>query len=208
MRAYTIINFAKISLLVICCLLIIGCTHNVPRVGIGGKYEEGRDQFLRGRGGNMDRAIVALETVVSQDPTYKNSLTYLGRAYYRQGRYRDAFAILQRALALNKDDEIAWIALGLSQLRLGENEGGIETLKGGITLASRVMVQGYHHYPFWDVRGVIRSSIRQSAFLLLKGVEEKERIIQNTDRLLALVDDEENFQKNTHFQNTRPLYGE
>jgi hypothetical protein len=40
-----------------------------------------------------------------------------------------------------------------------------------------------------------------------KGIEEKNEIIQSTDRLLALVDDEDNFQRNTRIQNTRPLYG-
>ena len=186
---------------------ISACTHYIPRFGIGGRYEEGREQFLRGRGGDMDTAVVALEKVVSQDPTYKDSLTYLGRAYYRKGRYQDAYAILQRAVALNKDDELAWIALGLTQLRLGQNEKGVETLKGGITLASKVMVDGYHNYIYWDTRGLVRGSIRRSALLLTKGVEERDNIIQSTDRMLALVDDEENFQRNTRMQNTRPLYG-
>jgi tetratricopeptide (TPR) repeat protein len=179
----------------------------IPRFGVGGRYEEGRAQFLLGRTGDMDKAVVALESVVSQDPTYKSSLTYLGRAYYRKGRYQDAFAVLQRALAVDKDDEMAWIALGLTQLRLGQNEKGIESLKGGVTLANKVMVDGYHNYIYWDTRGLIRASLRRSAFLLTKGAEEKDNIIQNTDRLLSLIDDEENFQKNTRIQNTRPLYG-
>ena len=155
----------------------------------------------------MDTAIVALESVVSQDPTYKYSLTYLGRAYYQKARYQDAFAVLQRAVAVNKDDEQAWMALGLAQLRFGQKDQWIESLKGGITLDSRVMVEGYHNYIYWDTRGLIRASMRRSAFLLTKGAEEKDNIIQNTDRLLALIDDEENFQRNTRIQNTRPLYG-
>ena len=188
--------------------LSIGCTHAIPRFGVGGRYEEGRDQFLRGRAGSMDVAITALENVVSQDPTYKYSLTYLGRAYYRKGRYKDAYAILQRASAVNNDDEQAWIALGLTQLRVGQSEKGIETLKGGITLASKSMVDGYRNFMYFDTRGLIRSSIRRSAFLLTKGVEETNNIIEATDRLLAQVDDEENFQRNTHIQNVRPLYGD
>jgi len=127
------IKISHRSLLTSAMLLIslsIACTHYVPRFGIGGRYEEGREQFLRGRGGDMDTAIVALESVVSQDPTYKYSLTYLGRAYYLKGRYQDAFAVLQRAVAVHKDDEQAWMALGLAQLRLGQNDTGIESLKG------------------------------------------------------------------------------
>ncbi|MGE5216939.1 MAG: tetratricopeptide repeat protein [Chloroflexota bacterium] len=156
----------------------------------------------------MDKAITSLESVVGQDPTYKSSLMYLGRAYYRKGRYQDAFAVLQRAVAVNKEDEQAWLALGVTQLRIGQNEKGIETLKGGVTLANKTLVDGYHNYLYWDSRGLIRASLRRTAFLLTKGVEEKKNIIESTDRLMALIDDEDNFQKNAQFQNTRPLYGE
>jgi tetratricopeptide (TPR) repeat protein len=192
--------------LLLVAVLIYGCSNSVPRFGTGGRYEEGRDQFLRGRGGDMDRAVVALEAVVMADPTYKDSLTYLGRAYYRKGRYQDAFAILQRAVAVNPDNEIAWISLGVTQLQLGENEKGIETLKSGITLASKVMVEGYHNYEKWDIRRTIQTSIRRSAFLLISESQAKEKIIQSVNQLLAQVDDEENFQKNTHVQNVAPLY--
>src|SRR5438094_9880898 len=121
-RKSRIINVVALALL----SFAFGCNHWVPRFGVGGRYEEGIEQFLRGRGGDMDTAVVALEYVVSQDPTYKKSLTYLGRAYYKRGRYQDAFAVLQRALAVDKEDEMAWIALGLTQLRLGQSHKGIE----------------------------------------------------------------------------------
>jgi len=190
----------------IVCLGAVSCSNTLPKFGVGGRYEEGKDQFFRGRGGDMDRAVVSLEYVVSQDPTYKKSLTYLGRAYYRKERYKDAYVILQRAVVVHKDDEIAWLALGVTELRLGQNEKAIETLKGGITLASKVLVEGYHNYDRWDLRGTVRASIRRSAFYLTKGVEEKENIIQTTERLLAQIDDEENAQKNNHTQNMQQLY--
>ena len=205
-------NYPWAAILVAAAILItllVGCSaQQIPRFGVGGRYEEGKDQFLRGRGGDMDTAIDALEFVVSKDPAYKNSLMYLGRAYYRKGRYQDAHAILQRALALNREDELAWLAFGLTQLRLGQVDKGLESLKGGITLASRVMVDGYHNYIYWDTRGLIRASIRRSAFLLTKGTEEKDNVIQATDRLLLVVDEEENFQKTTYQQSVRPLYGQ
>ena len=192
--------------LLLVAFLIYGCSNSLPRFGTGGRYEEGRDQFLRGRGGDMDKAVVAFEAVVTVDPTYKDSLTYLGRAYYRKQRYQDAFAILQRALAVNPDNEIAWISLGMTQLQLGQNEKGIETLKSGITLASKVMVEGYHNYEKWDIRRTIQASIRRSAFLLISDPQGKEKILQSLSQLLAQVDDEENFQKTNHVQNVAPLY--
>ena len=67
------------------------------------------------------------------------------------------------------------------------------------------MVEGYHHYEHWDIRGTIRTAIRRCAFYLTKGVEEKENIIQSTDRLLVLIDEKENAQKNLHVQNMNQL---
>ena len=195
---------AVIALIGVC----IGCNHAIPRFGVGGRYEEGFDQFMRGRSGDMNVAVTSLEYVVSQDPTYKKCLTYLGRAYYQKGRYQDAFAVLQRALAVNKEDEIAWIAFGVTQLRLNQTDKGIESLKGGITLASRVMMDGYHNYMYWDTRGLVSASMRRSAFLVTKGPDEKDGIIQSTERLLALIDAEENFQRNTRIQNQEQYLGQ
>ena len=114
---------------------------------------------------------------------------------------------MQRALALNQEDEIAWLAFGVTQLRIGQLDKGLESLKGGITLASRVMVDGYHNFIYWDTRRLIRASIRRSAFLLTRGAVEKDSIIQETDRLLAQIDEEENFQRNSSPQNARPTLG-
>lgn len=154
-----------------------------------------KDEFLKGRQGNMNRAIKELESVVRDDPTYKDSLTLLGRAYYRKGRYEDAKQVLTRALAVNKEDAIAWIALALTQLRLGEDRKGLETFKGAITLLSQVSVAGYRGYPDWDSNRHIRSSIRRTVFLAKKGLDEKKGLIRAAETLLVRIDDEESFQR-------------
>ncbi len=182
-------------LLAVCCLLISGCIGSIPRVGIGGHYLGGKDEFLKGRGGNMSRAIKELESVVREDPTYKDSLTFLGRAYYRKGRYEDARQVIKRALAVNKDDEIAWISLALAQLRLGEDERGLETLKGGLTLLSKVSTNGYRGYDDWDSNHLVRRSIRRSVLLVLKGPDQKRKLIRTVETLLVRIDDEESFQR-------------
>jgi tetratricopeptide (TPR) repeat protein len=185
----------RINGIAICCAVLIigyltfGC-HSIPRFGVGGRYLEGKQEVTKGRRGDVDKAIVALEDVVRQDPTYQDSLTLLGRAYYQKGRYRDAFEILRRASAVNPEDEIAWIALGLTQLRLGDDQRGLETLKGGVTLLNKVSKDGYKGIGFWDKSGSVRMAIRQSSFLLIKEVEAKEKIITSGEILLARIDDE------------------
>lgn len=164
-------------------------------MGLGGQYEEGKEQFMLGNTGDMDKAIVALVTVARETPTYRDTLTYLGRAYYRKAQFEDAYAILQRALAVKKDDELAWLVLGAAQLRLNENEKGLEAMRGGITLLSKVSKHGYREYPIWDSSGNIRSSIQRTAFLLAKGVEAKDQIFSSLNTLLSRIDDEENYQR-------------
>ena len=179
-------------LIVISSVLLFSCGgHKIPRFGIGGTYNGARDEFLKGRAGNINKAIVALESVVRKDPTYRDTLTLLGRAYYRKRRYEDARQILKRALAVNDKDEIAWINLALIQLRMGQDQKGMETLKGGITLLNKVAKNGYRDYPFWDLNGSVRRSIRKTTFLILKGLEEKRKIIRSVENLLIVMDNEE-----------------
>ena len=177
------------------CLTLAACTHSIPSLGQSGHYLEGRDQFLRGAGGDMNRAASALESVVRADPTYKDSLTLLGRAYYRQGRYADAYVILQRAVAVNKDDEIAWLCLGMTQLRLNDNERGLESLKGAVTILSKVAVPGYRGFKLWDTNSQVRIMLRRCALSITKGVEAKDEIIRASEALLVRMDEEENYQR-------------
>ena len=143
----------------------------------------------------MDRAVGSLETVVREDPTYKDSLTLLGRAYYRQERFADAHVILQRAIAVNKSDEIAWMTLGITQLRLNDNDRGMESLKGAVTLLSKVSIPGYRGYKLWDSNNQVRTALRRCALSVSKGIDSKEEIIRTTEALLARMDEEENFQR-------------
>ncbi|HXG51266.1 MAG TPA: tetratricopeptide repeat protein [candidate division Zixibacteria bacterium] len=143
----------------------------------------------------MTKAVARLEYVVVRDPYYKDSLTLLGRAYYASGRYRDAYEILKRALAIRPDDEIAWISLGLTELRLGNDAKGLESLKGGLTLLSKVSKEGYRGIEFWDTDGYVRAALRRAVFAVTKGLQEKESIIQTSEILLSRIDDEEWFQE-------------
>lgn len=184
-------RFAGAVLLGTSLWLASSCTHAIPRFGTGGRYVEGRQEVTKPRGGDMDRAISALEAVVRQDPTYRDSLMLLGRAYYKKGRYGDAKQILIRALALNKDDEIAWLVLGIARLRLGENQPGVEDVKGGLTLLGKAMRDGYREYREWDPNRTVRTSLRRTVLVAAKGVEEKNDLVRSVELLLDRIDDEE-----------------
>lgn len=162
-------------------------------IGVGGRYLDAKLEVVKPRGGDLNKAVSNLEDVVVRDPFYRDSLTLLGRAYYKQGRYRDALQVLKRSLAVNREDEIAWIALGLTQLRLGDGANGLESLKGGLTLLSKASRDGYKGIQFWDRNGHVRVALRRAVLAVAKGLEDGEGVIRSGEVLLARVDDEEWF---------------
>jgi len=197
MRTATNHSHSTIGYLLLAAILlsVSGCSAPKWYFGTGGKYNEARLEVTRGRGGNLDKAISNLEAIVQKDPTYRDSLTLLGRAYYKRERYDDARLILQRSLVVNSSDEIAWIVLGLTQLRLGEDEKGLEAVKGGITLLNKQSTDGYRGHANWDRAGRVRASIRRAIVVALKGLEEKENLIRSVEAILATMDAEEFHQR-------------
>lgn len=189
------IRHKRLAALIACqflsLLFMSACSRPDWFVGTGGRYNAANLELIRVRGADLDKAIGNLQTVVQDDPTYKDSLTLLGKAYYRKGRYFDAFSITQRALAVNKDDEIAWLVFGLAQIRVGDNAKGLETVKGGLTLLGKAMREEYRGYRAWDLRGTVRSALNRAVFQALKGLEERESLIQSTEQLLIRIDEEE-----------------
>ena len=162
-------------------------------IGVGGNYNDALAELGKTqRGGNVNKAIVHLEYVVRRDPKYLDSLTQLGRAYYYARRYGAAFEVLKRALALNREDEIGWLVLGLTQMQRGNDEAGLESLKGGLTLLAKATQNGYKDFSedFWDSRGVVRRALRRSISLARRGVAEKRRIVQSGELLLHRIDGE------------------
>jgi tetratricopeptide (TPR) repeat protein len=177
--------------------------------GSGGKYNQAMTELGRGRGhGNIDLAITNLEEIARQDPTYRDTLTQLGRAYYRKVRYQDAYAILQRALAINKEDEIAWLVLGITELQLGLDERGVQSLKGGLTLLYKVNGDGYRGWDNWDTGGRVKDGIRRAVFEARKGTEAKENLIRSVERLLAQIDTEDFRRRTGRAQEFKEEYDE
>ena len=174
-------------------LVVLGCSRPEFFVGTGGKYNAGKEEIIKQRGADMDKAIINLEAVALEDPTYKDSLTLLGRAYYRRERYNDAKLILQRALVVNQKDEIAWLTLGLTQLRLGENDRGLQSIQGGLTLLSKANQEGYKGHEVWDRGGKVKIAVRRAVVAAQKGLEAgtKDSLIRSVEATLSSIDDEE-----------------
>ena len=179
-------------------------------IGVGGNYNDALLELGKTQqGGDVRKAIVHLQYVVRRNPKYKDSLTQLGRAYYYAGRYDQSFEVLKRALALNREDETGWIVLGLTQMRRGDDEAGLASLKGGLTLLAKATRDGYKDFneEFWDSRGVVRRALRQSITLTRRGVDDKQRILVAGEVLLHRIDrelyDAEQYQSHSEYLDSR-----
>ena len=179
--------------MLVCALLLAGLSGcwRPPGIGVGGKYNDALNEMGKtAGGGNVNQAIADLEYVVRRNPRYRDSLTQLGRAYYYAGRYPSAFEVLKRSLALNGNDEIGWIVMGLTQMRRGDDQRGLDSFKGGLTLLATATHSGYRDITdeFWDSQGAVRRALRRCITLARKGVGEKHRILRAGEALLHRVD--------------------
>lgn len=199
MRTASHYRFSAITylLLAIGFQFMFGCARASWFIGVGGKYNEAKIEFQRGRFANIDKVIDLLEALVREDPTYRDSLTLLGMAYYRKGRNHDAFQILHRALAVNPEDEIAWLVLGLTQFRLGDNEKGLKAVQGGLTLLIKASQDGYRGYEheYWDRNNAVKKVIRKAVFAARKGLDERKNLIRAVENVFLAIDDEEFLQR-------------
>ena len=180
-------------------LLASGCSvldFRLPVFSKAGKYRTAKRELAKPRGAGASTAVPLLEAIVKEDPTYRYTLTLLGRGYYQQRRYQAALQILQRAVLVNNDDEIAWLLLGLTQLRLGNNQQGLESLKGGLSLLyEKATKYGYRGYESWDRNKLVQSSIRRAIFQVQKGgLENKQKLIRSGELILIRIDEEVNYQ--------------
>ena len=179
----------KVMVLALVAAGLAGCWRPAG-IGVGGKYIDGVNELSKSRrGGDPRKAIVNLQYVVTRDPTYLDSLTQLGRAYYHAGRYTAALEVLKRALAVNKNDEIAWLVLGLTQFQRGEDEQGLASYKGGLTLLARATRDGYREFTaeFWDVKGTVRRALRRNISLAREGIRRKSALIVAGEDLLHRI---------------------
>ena len=191
-------NFLTLGLIV--SLLASGCSSldfRLPALGKAGKYRTAKGDLAKPRGTGASTAVPLLEAIVKVDPFYRDTLTLLGRGYYQQRRYQDALQILQRAVLVYKEDEIAWLLLGLTQLRLADDQKGLVSLKGGLSLLyQKATKHGYLGYEAWDTNRLVRTAIRRAIFQVQKGgLDNKERLIRSGELILYRIDEEVSYQQ-------------
>jgi len=122
---------------------------------------------------NPEHALPYFLAAADSDPNYvyrsmhysEGIWTYVGRAQYATGKLKEARQSLERALSLDKDDNMARLYLGLTLWRSGETSRGLKEIEAGM--------RGLHDWleyiertrPFeayWDPVREIRGAIEKN----------------------------------------------
>ncbi|HEY3154603.1 MAG TPA: hypothetical protein VGK65_23285, partial [Candidatus Binatia bacterium] len=129
------------------------------------QIQEGRLALLTGNPGvavhHFEQAA-ALDSKNSGSPLQESAWTYVGRAYYGTMKYSLARQALDRALAQNKDDDVARLYVGLIGVREQMNETSRKQIQAGlqgvydrVEYIKRFTVAG----EFWDPSGQLSTEL-------------------------------------------------
>jgi tetratricopeptide (TPR) repeat protein len=93
--------------------------------------------------------------------------SYLGRADHETQRYASARRLLQQAIVINKNDNVARLYLGLTLAQMGDRENGLKQIQAGlkgiydwIVYVRQNFSAGNEYGQFWDQNGTIRAAIQ------------------------------------------------
>ncbi len=149
----------------ICGLLLLASVYGCAGSQAAQQIQEGRRALLTG---SPEIAVqhfeqaAALDSKNSGSPLQESAWTYLGRAYYGAMKYSLARQALDRALAQNKDDDIARLYVGLIGAREQMNESSRKQIQAGlqgvydrIEYIKRFTFAG----EFWDPSGQLSAEL-------------------------------------------------
>jgi tetratricopeptide (TPR) repeat protein len=135
----------------------------------GSEVLHGRQAFLIG---NHEAALAYFHSAAQKDPnyTYGTALrqgiwSYVGRAEYAMGKYPQARQTLERAVAANRDEDIARLYLGMTLARAGEQPKALMEIESGMKGIHDWLeyITNSHRFSFgqfWDPHREIRSAIQ------------------------------------------------
>ena len=171
-------------------VFLVGCTS----VNVGGEVQSGRQALLESKN---ETALGYFYGAAQRDPNYvyatgsspkQGVWSYVGRSEYLTGRIPQARQTLERALAANREEDIARLYLGLTLAREGDRQRGLKEIETGMRGINNFLdyinqAQRYSIGQYWDPGRDIRSAI-QSDLAMISGKDlDWQRLTVNTEWL-------------------------
>jgi tetratricopeptide (TPR) repeat protein len=159
----------------------------------------GRQAFLIG---NHEAALAYFHSAAQRDPNYiygtalqQGIWSYVGRSEYAGGRCAQARQTLERALAGNKQEDIARLYYGLSLVCEGDRPRGLKEIEVGIRGIHDWLeyVTTAHRFSFgqyWDPRREIRSAIQGDLAMISGRDLDWKKLVSNGEWLGIMIEGE------------------
>jgi tetratricopeptide (TPR) repeat protein len=180
-----------------------------------GNLQYGRQALL---GGNNESALGYFYSAAQLDPNYvyatgsspkQGVWSYVGRSEYLTGRIPQARKTLERALAANREEDIARLYLGLTLAREGDRQSGLKEIESGMRGINNFLdyinqAQRFNIGQFWDVDRDIRRAI-QSDLAMISGKDvDWQRLTADTEWLGVRMEQESDLARRQEaFENNR-----
>ena len=119
----------------------------------------------------------------------------MGRSEYAIGRFPQARQNLERALAANKDEDVARLYLGLTLARSGDQQRGLREIEGGMKgiydfLEYVTQAHRFSFGQFWDPNLEMRKAI-QTDLAMISGKDlDWQKLIANGEWLGKEIEEE------------------
>jgi tetratricopeptide (TPR) repeat protein len=171
-------------------VFLAGCTS----VNVGGEVQSGRQALLEGKN---ETALGYFYGAAQKDHNYvyatgsspkQGVWSYVGRSEYLTGRFRQARQTLERALAANREEDIARLYLGLTLAREGDRQRGLKEIESGMRGINNFLdyinqAQRFSIGQYWDPGRDIRSAIRSNLVMISGKDLDWQRLTVNTEWL-------------------------
>jgi len=177
-------------------LVLSGCAV----VTTAGDIAQGREAMLAG---NYQLALDYFWAGDEVDPNYtygaelrEGVLSFLGRAQYLTGNYAQARQTLEKNLAHHRSDNVARLYLGLTLVRLGEQQAGLTNIQRGMSGIYSWLNYLNENFRFefgqgWDPGGTIRAGIKSDLDMIASGKIDWSQLIADGEALGIGIEQEE-----------------
>lgn len=152
--------------------------------------------------GNNEAALAYFHKAAQTDPSYRYGtayqqgiFSYVGRSEYAVGRYPQARETLEKALTVNREEDLARLYLGLTLARSGARQQGLREIESGMKgIFSWInYVNEAHRYSFgrfWDPARTIRSSIEEDLAMMTARDVDVQQVVARVERIGRLMEEE------------------
>jgi tetratricopeptide (TPR) repeat protein len=176
-------------------LLLSGCAS----LQVGSDVAAGRRAMLNG---NNEAALAYFHKAAIVDPEYRHGTayqqgiwSYVGRSEYALGRLPQARNTLEKALTMNRDEDLARLYLGLALARSGDRDRGLKEIESGIKGIHDWLdyINEAHRFSFgqfWDPAHAIRAEIQGDLAMISTRDIDWQRLVASAERIGQLMEAE------------------